>query len=130
MTTIELMKWYNRTETILKHNNEIILEYKNLAMLFLDDNEMDRRHRERLIEEARKVKAESNQLIKRKEEIRIVLKMLSFVHRQILELYYINNFKTDVCCDILGCTMCQFYSWKEKAIWELERKLNENACGS
>lgn len=99
-------------------------------MGFLGDNEMDRRHRERLIEEARKFKAESDQLIKQKEEVTDAMKMLSPLHRQILELYYINGLKNSACCDVLGCTMWQFYSWKQKALQELERKLNGNACSS
>lgn len=130
MTTTELLKWYNRTEIIIKHNNEMILECKNLAMLFLDDNEMDRTHRERLIEEARKFKVESDQLIKQKEEVTDAMKRLSPLHRQVLELYYINGLKNSACCNILGCTMWQFYSWKQKALQELERKLNGNACSS
>lgn len=121
------MEWYNRTDVIISDNNDRILEWKKLAMLFLGDSEADKNNREICVIEARKIKAESDQLLKEKDELTTALQLLSPLHRQILEMFYINGIKTTVCCDILNCSLSQFYSWKKKAVQELERKMEEDA---
>ena len=127
MQTVELLEWYNRTDVIISDNNDRILEWKKLAMLFLGDSESDKNNREICITEARKIKAESDQLMKEKEELTIALQLMSPLNYQILEMFYINGFKATVCCDILNCSLGQFYSWKKKAVQELERKMEEDA---
>ena len=121
------MEWYNRTDVIISDNNDRILEWKKLAMLFLGDSEADKNNREICIIEARKIKAESDKLLKEKDELTTALQLLSPLHRQILEMFYINGIKATVCCDILNCSLSQFYSWKKKAVQELERKMEEDA---
>lgn len=121
------MEWYNRTDVIISDNNDRILEWKKLAMLFLGDSEADKNNREICVIEARKIKAESDQLLKEKDELTTALQLLSPLHRQILEMFYINGIKATVCCDILNCSLSQFYSWKKKAVQELERKMEEDA---
>lgn len=127
MNTIKILEWYNRTDIILSNNNDRILEWKKLAMLFLTDSESDKNNRETCITEARKIKAESDQFLKEKDEVTVALNLLSPLHKQILEMFYINGFKATVCSDILKCSLGQFYSWKKKAVQELERKMEENA---
>lgn len=127
MKIIKLMEWYNRTDVIISDNNDRILEWKKLAMLFLGDSESDKNNREICITEARKIKAESDQLLKEKDELTTALQLLSPLHRQLLEMFYINGIKATVCCDILNCSLSQFYSWKKKAVQELERKMEEDA---
>ena len=127
MKIIKLMEWYNRTDVIISDNNDRILEWKKLAMLFLGDSEADKNNREICIIEARKIKAESDKLLKEKDELTTALQLLSPLHRQILEMFYINGIKATVCCDILNCSLSQFYSWKKKAVQELERKMEEDA---
>lgn len=127
MKIIKLMEWYNRTDVIISDNNDRILEWKKLAMLFLGDSEADKNNREICVIEARKIKAESDQLLKEKDELTTALQLLSPLHRQILEMFYINGIKATVCCDILNCSLSQFYSWKKKAVQELERKMEEDA---
>lgn len=127
MNIIKVLEWYNRTDVIISNNNDRILEWKKLAMLFLTGSEFDKNNREICITEARKLKAESDQLLKEKDELTTALQLLSPLHRQILEMFYINGIKATVCCDILKCSLGQFYSWKKKAVQELERKMEENA---
>lgn len=127
MQTIQLLKWYNRTDMIISQNNSEILEYKKLAMLYLGDGEADKRKREMCISAARKIKAESDQLIKEKEELTNSIKQLPQKYRQALEMFYINGFPIDACCTFMGCNKNIFYFLKKEAVQELERKMEENA---
>lgn len=128
MQTIELMKWYNRMNVIISNNNDMILEYKELAKIFLGDTEFDKKQRESCIEAARRIKRESDDLLKEKEQLSVALEKLSSRHHQVLEMFYINGYKATICCEILGCSRGQFYLWKNKAIRELERIMNEKTC--
>lgn len=127
MDVRKILKDFNGIDCSVFVNNRLILRLKEDAMMFLGDSEADKNNREICIIEARKIKAESDQLLKEKEELTTALQLMSPLHRQILEMFYINGIKATVCCDILNCSLSQFYSWKKKAVQELERKMEKDA---
>lgn len=127
MDVRKILKDFNGIDCSVFVNNRLILRLKEDAMMFLGDSEADKNNREICIIEARKIKAESDQLLKEKEELTTALQLMSPLHRQILEMFYINGIKATVCCDILNCSLSQFYLWKKKAVQELERKMEKDA---
>lgn len=64
MQVRSFLKNYNRIDSRISVNNNLILGWKETAMMFLGDSESDKRNREICIAEAKKIKAESDQLMK------------------------------------------------------------------
>lgn len=104
--------------------------WKETAMMFLDDSDQDKKNREICIAEARKIKAESDQLMQDREELTSAVKQLSPLQRKIFDLFYVQRLNASACCDALKYTRNQFFFRKEEMIQELERMLNEDETHS
>lgn len=125
MQVRSFLKNYNRIDSRISVNNNLILGWKETAMMFLGASESDKRNREICIAEAKKIKAESDQLMKDSEELKTAIQSLPPLQQQVLDMFVIKGFKATVCSEILGCSLNQLYSLKNKAVQELERMMQD-----
>ena len=130
MQVRQLLKTFGRIDCHISVNNRLILNLKEDAMMFLGDSEHDKKIREMCLTEARKIKAESDQLLKEREDLTNAVKQLSPLQRKIFDMFYVKGIKAPVCSEILGCNQSKFYQMKEELVKELERKLNEDEAHS
>ena len=130
MQVRQFLKRYKGIDSSVFVNNRLILRLKEDAMMFLGDSEHDKEIRAMCLTEARKIKAESDQLLKDKEDLNNAVKQLSPLQRKIFDMFYVKGIKAPACSDILGCNQSKFYKMKEELIKELERKLNEDEAHS
>lgn len=126
----KFLKNYKGIDSRLSVNNRLIFRLKEDAMMFLGDSADHKEIREMCVTEAKKIKAESDQLIHDRDELISAIQKLSPLQHQMMDMYVIKGMKASECCDVLGCTMNQFYSMKEAAVQELERMLNEDEAHS
>ena len=130
MDVRKILKDFNRIDCSVFVNNRLILRLKEDAMMFLGDSEHDKEIREMCLTEARKIKAESDQLLKERADLTNAVKQLSPLQRKIFDMFYVQGLKAPACSEILGCNQSKFYQMKEELIKELERKLNEDEAHS
>lgn len=130
MDVRKILKDFNGIDCSVFVNNRLILRLKEDAMMFLGDSEHDKEIREMCLAEARKIKAESDQLLKDKEYLTNAVKQLSPLQRKIFDMFYVQGLKAPACSEILGCNQSKFYQMKEELINDLERKLNEDEAHS
>ena len=130
MQVRQFLKRYKGIDNSVFINNRLILRLKEDAMMSLGDSEHDKEIREMCLTEARKIKAESDQLLKDKENLNNEVKQLSPLQRKIFDMFYVKGIKATACSEILGCNQSKFYKMKEELIKELERKLNEDEAHS
>ena len=95
------MKGYKGIDSRLSVNNSLIGGWKETAMMFLGDSDQDKKNREICIAEARKIKAESDQLMQDMEELTNAVKQLSPLQRKIFDLFYVQRLNAPACCDVL-----------------------------
>lgn len=69
MQVRKFLKGYKEIDSRLSVNNSLICGWKETAMMFLGDSDQDKKNREICITEARKIKAESDQLMQDMEEL-------------------------------------------------------------
>ena len=130
MQVRKFLKGYKGIDSRLSVNNRLILGWKETAMMFLGDSDQDKKNREICITEARKIKAESDQLMQDREELTSAIQKLSPLHHQVMDMFFIKGIKATACADFFECTQNYFYSMKEAAVQELERMLNEDETHS
>lgn len=130
MQVRKFLKGYKEIDSRLSVNNSLICGWKETAMMFLGDSDQDKKNREICITEARKIKAESDQLMQDMEELTNAVKQLSPLQRKIFDLFYVQRLNAPACCDVLKYTRNQFFFRKEEMIQELERMLNEDETHS
>lgn len=122
----KILKTLHLKDEVILHYRNQILENKELMIQFADESEFSAMMRQRIKESSLKIKAEWDAYEKECQEVMDILDSISPLSKQILEMFYINGFTADVCCQLLSCTRNQFNYMKDNALAEFERRCSDD----